>query len=158
MDAAAWVDACASAIEHSAFAGTLRRSPNLYPAVNLGHLAGLVLLVGSIGVLDLRTLGAGRAVSLNALSRWLTPVAIGGLLLEIATGALLFAPDATALVHSKIFIAKMGLMVLGAANALLFVGLFGHPSEAPPLAKGMAALSLTIWLVVGGLGRILGYA
>src|SRR3954462_7849086 len=96
VDAAAWVDACASAIEHSALAGSLRRSPNLYPAVNLGHLAGLVMLLGSIGVLDLRALGAGRAVPLAALSRWLTPIGIAGLLLEIATGALLFAPDATA--------------------------------------------------------------
>ena len=81
------------------------------PGTNLGHLAGLVLLLGSIGALDARVLGAGRGVSLAALSRWLTPVAIAGLLLEIATGALLFAPDATALVHSKIFIAKMALMV-----------------------------------------------
>ena len=127
MDAT-WVDAWASAIEHSAFAGALRRSPSLYPAVNLGHLAGLVLLVGSIGLLDLRALGAGRAVPLGALSRWLTPVGVVGLLVEMATGA------------------------------LLFVRMYGHPNEATPLAKLMALASLTIWIVVGGLGRILGYA
>jgi len=158
VDATAWVETYASAIEHSPLAGTLRRSASLYPAVNLGHLAGLVLLVGSIGLLDLRALGAGRSVPFSALSRWLTPIGVAGLLLEIATGVLLFAPDATALIHSKIFLAKMGLMVVGAANAILFVGMYGHPTEPTPLAKAMALFSLLVWIAVGGLGRILGYA
>ena len=135
----------------------MRRSPLLYPAVNLAHLTGLVMLVGGIGLLDLRIIGFARTIPITALSRFVTPIAITGLLLQLVSGALMFAPDATSLSRSPLFLTKMALVLLGAANALLFRRLFGDLDRAPDAARVMALVSLAIWLTVAGLGRWVGY-
>src|SRR3546814_5025686 len=41
------------------------------------YLFGLVLLVGSIGIVDLRLVGAFRALPLASLARALTPLGLG---------------------------------------------------------------------------------
>src|SRR5262245_33072252 len=96
--------AWAAALETSSWALGLRDSTWIYPLANLIHLLGLALLVGPIAVLDLRLLGIGRAIDLPALSRLLTPIAIAGLLLSMASGSVLFIADAGALVVNPVFL------------------------------------------------------
>ncbi len=48
----------------------MRESLFLYPAMNLFHIFGLILLVGAIGLLDLRILGMGRRLPINLCSRY----------------------------------------------------------------------------------------
>ena len=151
------MEALALAIETSELGAALRRSPLLYPAVNLAHLMGLVMLVGGIGLLDLRIIGFARTIPITALSRFVTPIAVVGLLLQLTTGLLMFAPDAVGLSRSPLFLTKMALVVIGAANALLFRRLFGDLERAPTAAKLMAVGSLAIWLTAAGLGRWVGY-
>jgi hypothetical protein len=150
--------ALAAAVEHSPLAAAIRSSPGLYPAVNLAHLAGLVLLVGGIGVLDLRIAGLARAIPVQALSRLCTPVAIVGLLLMLASGALMFSADAVPLIGSRVFQLKMTLLAVALANALLFRRLYGGLAREPgPLARIMAVASIGLWLTVAALGRLIGY-
>ena len=62
------------AIEASALGQAMRQWTWLYPAVETVHLAGIVLLVGSIAVLDLRLLGLGRSVPVRRLcGAWSCP-------------------------------------------------------------------------------------
>lgn len=137
----------------------MRRSPSAYPAANLVHLAGLVLLIGGIGLLDLRVIGLGRALPLAALSRFLTPFGLAGLVLLVTGGFFMFAADAGVLVASRLFQAKMALLALGLANAALFRLRFGALSVEPPIAaRVMAAGSLGIWIATAAVGRLLGYA
>src|SRR3546814_8688126 len=63
-----------SMVEGSALGGFARGSSWAYPIANLIHLFGLVLLVGSIGIVDLRLVGAFRALPLASLARALTPL------------------------------------------------------------------------------------
>lgn len=132
---------------------------NLYAWINLVHVLGVILLVGGIGVVDLRILGLGRRVPIGALSRMLTPLAILGLAIQAVSGVMLFAADATPLFASKVFRIKLALIVFGLANALLFRKLHGHLDvDAPsPLAKLMAGASLASWIGVAGLGRWIAY-
>jgi len=44
-------------LQESALGHTMRSSPVLYPAVEILHILGFVVLVGSILALDLRLLG-----------------------------------------------------------------------------------------------------
>ena len=88
--------AAAAALEGSALGVWARGSPDAYPAANLAHLLGLVMLVGGIGILDLRLAGLARALPAAALSRLLTPVALAGLVLMAGSGAVMFAADAGA--------------------------------------------------------------
>ncbi|UIJ45081.1 hypothetical protein LZK98_18855 [Sphingomonas cannabina] len=148
----------AASIEASAFGMAARESAWLYPAANLVHLLGLVCLVGGIGVVDLRLVGAFRTLPLATLSRALTPIAIAGLLMLAASGPVLFAADATALIRSPRFLTKLTLIAVALANALAF-RFWWRAGETPswPL-RMLAGASLLLWLTVAALGRLIAYA
>lgn len=135
----------------------------VYPLVNSVHLLGLVMLVGGIGVVDLRLAGLWRDLPAGALSRALTPIALVGLLLLIASGTVLFAADGTALARSPTFHRKLTLIALALANAALFRLVWQRRVEAggdvPPLiGRASAVASLAMWLCVGALGRLIAYS
>lgn len=158
----ALVQEIVAAIEASPLGEAARGGGAIYPVANLLHIIALTLLIGGIGAVDLRLLGFGRALPLPALSRFLTPFAVAGLLLFFATGLFLFASDGQSLIQSPIFLAKMAGLALGLANALAFNVIYKARlyewDTAPPLAgRMMAAGSLLIWLTVASLGRFIAY-
>jgi hypothetical protein len=97
----------------------LRFSRWSYASVNAAHIVGIALLFGAIVPMDLRLMGCWRSVPIRALTRILIPVAIAGLVLTIAAGALLFATRAVEYVDKPVFLVKMTLVACGIANALL---------------------------------------
>ena len=165
MDQAASPDqlaALASALEASWLGTAMRDSTVLYPVVNIMHLIGLVLVVGGIGLLDLRFLGAARHVRVADLYVPLTAAAALGVGLQIATGFPLFASEATTLIGNTAFRLKMLLLVLALTNAVLFRVLWSRRvadwDNAPPfLGLLQAALSLMLWVTIGALGRLIAY-
>ena len=153
---AAW----ATGLEASGLGAAMRGGVrNLYPAANLAHVVGVILLVGGFGVVDLRIMGYGRRIPLGALSKMLTPLAIAGLLIQGGSGFLLFVADAGPLFVSPLLRIKLVLIGLAMLNALVFRRLFGdlENETPPPLARTMAAVSLACWLTVAGLGRWIAY-
>lgn len=151
-----------AALEASPLGEALRQSVILYPAINLMHLLGLVLLVGPILLLDLRLLGAATTLPLREVSRYLTAFALLGLSLLFASGSFLFAADAGALISNPVLMIKLGLITLGLTNAVLFRSLwsprFAHWDEAPPLGgRIQAALSILLWFSVASAGRLIAY-
>lgn len=158
MNIAQW----AAWLEHSPLGEWMRASGAAYPAVNLVHLAGLVLLLGPMLLLDLRLLGVARKFPLPEVSALLTPLAAGGLALLLASGVLLFAADAGPLLDNSLFPIKLACIALGAANALLFRALWsgrlgGWDASAPRLGRLQAAASLMLWIAAGVFGRLLAY-
>lgn len=154
--------ALAAALEASAAGEWMRSSDWAYPVVNLLHLLGLVLLVGSMLLLDLRLLGAGRLFPLAEVSATLTPFAIAGLLVLLPSGALLFAADAGPLLGNRLLQSKLLLIGLGVANALAFRRLWqarlADWDWRPPAAGRLqAVLSLLCWVTVASLGRLIAY-
>ena len=149
----------AAAVEASALGGFARGSGWAYPVANLVHLLGLVLLVGGIGLVDLRLAGAFRTLPVAALSRALTPVAIVGLACMALSGPVLFAADARSLVRSDYFQLKLALIAVALANAAAFRWLWSPSApEVTPLLRGMAIGSILSWLTVAALGRLIAYA
>jgi hypothetical protein len=73
----------AAALEASSLGVAMRESPFLYPLVNVIHLIGLVLIVGAIGMLDLRLLGVARQVPLIGIYSLLTRAAAFGVVVQI---------------------------------------------------------------------------
>ena len=157
FDRLAFLVDAAAALEASPLGAAMRGA--LYAPANVIHLLGLVMLVGAIGVVDLRIMGLGRRLHLATLSRMLTPIAIMGLLIALTTGFLMFCADATPLLGSWVFQLKVILIAIGIANALLFRKVFGdlERGEPPLLARLQSAASLGTWLTVGALGRLIAY-
>lgn len=156
LSAAQWLDAVG-------IGPWAREGALTYPIANTLHLLGLVMLVGGIGIVDLRVLGLWKRLPIEPLSRALTPVAVAGLGILVATGVVLFAADGTALALSDNFVRKLVLIGIALANAAAFRMLFaqqmqGWAGKAPPVARILAALSITLWLAIGTLGRFIAYS
>lgn len=155
--------ALAQGLEASAFGQWASGSPLAYPLANTLHLLGLVMLVGGIGIVDLRLAGALRTLPVAPLSRALTPVAIAGLALMLPTGAVMVAADAGALAGSPVFRWKLALIAAALANAVAFRLLWsgrlaGWDADPPAAGRLMAAASILLWLAVGALGRFIAYS
>ncbi len=153
----------AGALEASPLGAWMRGSPWAYPVTNLLHLLGLVLLVGPMLLLDLRLLGFGqRRIRADVASALLTRWAIIGLLLMLASGALLFAADAGPLLGNSLLQAKIALIAFGVLNALLFRLLWNSELDdwdlmAPLTGRLQALLSALTWLAAATLGRLIAY-
>ena len=150
------------ALQESALGHAMRSSPVLYPAVEILHIIGFVVLVGSILALDLRMLGLGRAIAIAPMAQLLLPLSRFGFLLAISMGFLLFSADASHVVRNPAFQAKLLLIAAALVNVVIAhrgpwrrVALW-H-GEAPAGAKVTALVSLLLWLGVVCAGRLIAY-
>ena len=146
------------ALEQAAPIAALRESTFAFPLVNALHIIGIALLFGAIVSLDLRLIGCRReAGPADALAKLLQPVAIGGLLLAIPAGLLMFATDARAYAASSLFQAKIVLIALAIGNALWLRASVrrGRVPQRQTAFAGVA--SILLWLGAIVLGRLVGY-
>jgi hypothetical protein len=135
----------------------MRESANAYPAANVLHLLGLVMLLGALGLADLRVAGAFRTLPLRPMIAALTPVGVAGFVILAITGPLLFAADATALVRSDVFRLKLLLILIALGNALIFRWQWRRGAEPGLALRAGAIASLLLWLAVAALGRLIAY-
>ncbi|MGY3621000.1 hypothetical protein [Bradyrhizobium sp. USDA 10063] len=150
------------ALQESALGHLMRSSPSLYPAVEILHILGFVVLVGSILALDVRLLGLGRTIPIKPMAQLLLPLSRVGFLLAIAMGFLLFSADAAHVVRNPAFQAKLLLIAVALLNVVIAhagpwrqVALWG--GEASGGAKATALLSLLLWVGAVCAGRLIAY-
>lgn len=143
---------------------TMRTASWAYPAVEIVHIAGFSVLVGSVVLFDLRVLGWARTLPVAALGRHLLRWALASALLVVAAGLLLFSAHPVELANNPVFLLKLSLIGAAAANALVFhllpyrsVAAWDRERPAPPVARLGAALSILLWLGVIACGRLLAY-
>lgn len=129
-----------------------------YPIANVIHVLGAITLVGVIGFLDLRLLGYAKAIPARALSNAVTPIGWLGFALLAGSGVVLFLADVGALVASTVYWTKLTLIAAAGAN-MAALRLTWPPSDerVSGRVKLMAAASLTLWLSVAVLGRMIAY-
>jgi hypothetical protein len=156
----AWL-AWAAALEHSALGAELRRSLYLYPVVELLHILGFALLIGSIVVVDLRLIGRLQRLPMVDLVRTVVPVSLAGLVMVVPTGLLLFATGASSFIVNPFFQAKLVLIALALVNALWFeFATFRRLARAPGDAAAARAggfASLALWIGALVCGRLVAY-
>jgi hypothetical protein len=151
-------------LEASGFATWVRESGSLwaYPLILTLHTIGLSFLVGGKAVLDLRLLGFGRGISLGALGALFSMIWIG-FLVNAASGAALFAADATVKARQGVFWLKLALIGLGVVNirsTRAFLRREAVSLEAgivPPRGRMLAVASLAIWAAAITAGRLMAY-
>jgi hypothetical protein len=146
------------ALHDAGFAASLRRAHVFYPFLNAFHILSIGLIVGAIGTLDLRLLGAFRGFAVGQLAPPLSRMAAIGVCMALVTGFFLFSVQPIAYAENKAFLMKVGLAALGIVNALV---LHRTPAWKQALADGrvgagakaQAALSLMIWTMAVIAGR-----
>ena len=145
-------------IEGSGLGVAARNAGWTYALVNALHVLGAALLVGAIAVFDIallrRPLSEARPIGRIAI-----PLAAGGLALQFATGAVLFAADARALGVNPAFLAKLGFIAVGLANVALFHARFGEGrgGEVSADPRIYAAVSLAAGVAALIAGRLIAY-
>ncbi len=151
-------------VEQTALATAMRQELWLYPAVEILHIWGFVVLVGSVAMLDLRLLGLSRQVSVRQLARHLLPWTWGALLIIVPTGLMMFITHAGEFISNRAFVLKLVLIFAAGINAAAFqlgpyrsVQAWDSGLPTPVAARLHAALSLLIWMGVIACGRLLAY-
>ena len=152
------------AIEGLAIAKAMRENLWLYPSVEIVHIVGFVILVGSVVMFDLRVLGLSKSVSVRGLARHLLPWSVGALLLILPTGLLMFSAHAADFLTNRAFQVKMALLLTAGINAAIFhtgpyrsVATWDTNATAPVGARVSVAASIAIWFSIIACGRLLAY-
>jgi len=153
-----------SFLEDSSWAENIRQSLWLYPALEIIHISGIVMLVGGALFFDLRLLGFSKNLPVTGLSAYLLPLSRRGLLLVIPSGLLLFITNAKSLGVDPTFWLKMTLLVIAALNVLVFHQFIFKSAvplkteeKVPFPARVSALVSIMAWMAIIACGRLLAY-
>ena len=132
-----------------------------WPAAETVHFLGLSLLVGTIGVFDLRLLGVAKRIPISALHR-LIPWGLLGYGINVVSGAAFLMTQPDQYIYNPAFQFKLLFMAVAGFKALAFyltayrgTTVPGAAAEAPRSAKIVAATSLCMWIAVIVCGRLL---
>ncbi|MDD1000015.1 hypothetical protein M5G20_29705 [Pseudomonas sp. TNT2022 ID1044] len=151
-------------LNDSSLGSAMRGDLWLYPLVEVVHILGFVILVGSVVMFDLRVLGVSRNIQVTALARHLLPWSLAALLLIVPAGLMMFSAHPHDFASNDIFILKLCLIATAGLNAVLFhVGVYrsvtawdtGTP--APGVARLQALFSIALWISAILCGRLLAY-
>jgi hypothetical protein len=143
----------------------VRESSVLFPWIESIHVLAITLVVGSIGIVDLRLLGiASKARAVSRLMNEVLPLTWVAFVVAAVTGALLFTSNAVKYTHNPFFLAKMVLIVVAGANVAVFHMITSRGIEAwdesprtPPAVRMAGATSLVLWLAIIACGRWIGF-
>lgn len=132
----------------------------VWPLVETLHFVGLILLLGSVGMLSLRILGFMKQLPVGPLHR-LIPLGLLGLGINVVTGFLFFIGMPFFYVFNAYFQWKIMAVAVAGGMLLLFycTGIFrkwgsiGPGEDAPALAKLVALTSIVLWVVIVVIGR-----
>lgn len=137
-----------------------------FPTLETIHVLAIVLVAGTVAIVDLRLLGvASRDKSVIDVANSALPWTWGGFVVAALTGALMISSKGTHYINDLPFRLKFIVMALAGANMLFFhfrtfhnVRAWDRGVSTPPGAKVAAALSLALWAAVIVFGRWIGFS
>ncbi|MDQ5841170.1 MAG: hypothetical protein M3537_08530 [Chloroflexota bacterium] len=149
-------------LEESAMSTWVREAPTIWAFATILtlHTFGMGVLVGASAVVSLRLLGVARTIPLAGL-RTLFRVMWVGFWLNLVTGSVLFAADASARGTQGLFYVKLLFVATGVTTIILIKRRL-YSAKADPVVvsgatKNLAILSLLVWVVAITAGRLLAY-
>jgi hypothetical protein len=143
-------------LQHTYIGETIRHSAALIALLEIVHLIGLTLLLGTILMVDLSLLGLGIGRQpVSRIARELDTFSSIGLAIMLVSGPLILTSEAERCFKTPAFWVKMALLAI----AVIFhftihrrVAL-AEPPEPHPRARMVASLSLALWVGVALAGK-----
>ena len=140
----------------------------VWPLCETLHFFGMSILLGTVGVVDLRVLGVAKGIPVQLLDKFI-PLGVIAFFVNMTTGFIFIAGNPVGgpmeyLTNLSLQI-KMILVLIAGINLLVFYLTGIHRSletvpadgNAPGNAKVVAAVSLTAWIFVIIMGRFIMY-
>jgi len=125
------------------------------------HFLGMSMLLGTVGVFDLRLLGFAKRIPIAALHR-LIPIGISGFVINMVTGFCFLSATPDQYLYNLAFRWKVTFIAIAGLNVMIFYArtfkrlLETAPGATPPIAARVAgAVSLVAWIGVMSAGRLL---
>lgn len=151
-------------LQDLSFPTNIRESEWLFPTIETVHVLALVLVVGSILMVDLRLLGlANRERSVRAVAGERLPLTWTAFVVAAIAGALLFSSKAVTYYDDTPFRLKMVCLLLAGLNMAWFhlltfrrVAEWDH-GATPVGARVAGGLSLMLWITIVAAGRWIGF-
>jgi hypothetical protein len=147
-------------LEASLVGQTIKGSAWLFPAIESIHMFGIVTVVGSTSILDLRLMGIlSPDDSVSSIVGKTLKWALYGFALMLVTGGLMFVSEATHCYPNASFRWKMILLLLAGVNALIFHFTTYRGVQrwergyTPFTAKFAGAFSILLWFGIVAAGR-----
>jgi hypothetical protein len=132
-----------------------------WPLCESLHFLGLSLLVGTVGMFDLRLLGVGRQIPPAQLHR-LIKFGIAGFVLNILTGLCFLSGAPDQYIYNMAFRWKATFVLVAGLNIVIFYGAYfrrvtalGAGEPIPLGARLVGAVSLCMWMGVITAGRLI---
>jgi hypothetical protein len=152
-------------IQSTRIASAIGENELLFPWIESVHVLAIVLVVGTISIVDLRLLGvASRDRTVSRLMADVLPFTWGAFAIAAITGSLMFSSDAVHYAHNFYFRGKLVLLALAGLNMTVFhlfgigdVERWGASGQTPVAARAAAAVSLLLWIAVVAFGREIGF-
>ncbi|MGA2712443.1 MAG: DUF6644 family protein [Bryobacteraceae bacterium] len=145
--------------EATAIGAYIRQSTTIFPVIEVFHLFGLTVLLGTLTIIDLRILGIGmRRQSIPKIVSSLGPLTVWAGIITIVTGILLFLSEALKCYDNQAFPWKMWLALAGILLYLLFQRRMTKGAQVSSAQmKIVAVLSLVFWYGVALAGRAIAF-
>ena len=152
-------------IEYSSLGIAIAESTWAFPTLETLHVIGLVTVLGTIFIMDLRLLGVASAnVAVTRMTRDTLPWTWGAFVLAAITGTLLFVSKASSYMINPYFLVKMSLMAIAGLNMLYFhfvtfknIAVWDNSAAMPAGVKFAGATSILFWLAIVFCGRAIGF-
>jgi len=159
------VDQVFQTLQATPWAVVIRENDILFPWIESVHVLAIVLVIGTISIVDLRLLGlASTNRTMQRVLRDVLPVTWIAFAVAATTGSLLFSSKAVDYVQNFFFDGKMILLVLAGLNMAAFhlfgtrdIERWGDIADTPAAAKFAGGFSLCIWIGVVAFGRWIGF-
>lgn len=152
--------AIAETLQHTALGLAMRgATPTAVLGIQIVHVLGLILLLTTLVLVNLRLLGWGlHELPLRQVVDATRKALRLGLSLALGSGSLLFLSAPVHYAGNAAFVPKMLLLLFAlAVQASLYRHVTSSEAPSPLLARGTAVLSLSLWFGVGLAGRAIGF-
>jgi hypothetical protein len=146
-------------LESSSWSIWLKESPSIwgYPTLLFFHTLGLAFSAGPCVAVDLRILGVARRLPLGPLDAFFKVIWIA-VAVNAASGAVLFASDATAKLANPAFIVKMTCVLIAVViTVVIRRRVFGDSQNNVGTSRYLAVASIICWFGAITAGRFMAY-
>jgi len=144
--------------DHSWVGSSIRASTYIFPVVEIFHLLGLTVLIGTVIVLTVRLFGwALSSQPVQEVARGALKWTWMGAVVTIVSGVLLFSSEALKCYASPPFTVKMILLLVALVLTYSLHRRLTRSEKPAAGAKFAAGLALALWFGVGLAGRAIAF-
>lgn len=124
-----------------------------FPLLEIIHIAGFTLSIGTIAIVDMGLLGYGKRGTAATLLKETAPWTLVGLIIMLISGPLIFSSDPNMYLGNASFRFKITALLIAIVYNYTVHRKVAKSGSSPGVSKVVGIVSLALWIsvVAGGL-------